>query len=162
MPANDERLNRFERELGELEHQVESLRRKEVEVDVRLNNGREVMKDLKGDLEKLRPKAHNLIRLAGIAGSIVLTALAGQNWLQNKLDERPKQVEVERLLREHAEHGQDSMTNEINSLRQALATYEAELKLVQQRLESLERGHDLGRGLGKRLDVIREGLTNPK
>lgn len=116
-----------------------------MEWDVRFGNGRESMADMRRDIADLKPKTPDWMKLLGMVITLVVMIVGLQTWLQDKLNDRPTNVHVEELLREHIDEGHTATFKDINALRETLIVQGEAIKT-----------------LTKRLDDAAQKLANPK
>lgn len=65
--------------------------------ETRFGNGREVMAEIRTDIEKLKPKAPDWLKLMLAGLSVVGILMGAQLWLTDRFNDRPTQSEVEKM-----------------------------------------------------------------
>jgi hypothetical protein len=100
----------------ELSSRLTALEHKVIEADVRFSNGREVMGELSEEIDKIKPKAPDWMKLAGVALAFVTTLLAGHYWIVTQLNDRPTDAQIEKIMGKHGDNGHSSTTHDINGI----------------------------------------------
>jgi hypothetical protein len=131
-------------DIHELRSDIGTLREKFAEHEVRFGNGREVMAEIKADIQTLKPKAPDWVKLLGVAVAMLISTLGAHYWLIEQFNDRPTGVQIEKAFHEHDENGHASMQRDVNGIR----SVQGEQKII---LDGLEKTVS---GQGTKLDEI--------
>lgn len=104
--------------------------------EVRFDNGRKVMGDIKGDVEKLKPRAPDWQKMLLAGFSIVALLMGAQLWITEALNDRPTHRDLERRLAP-LETAQKEMNREIRDLTEAQTKSTEKLKTIQESIGTL-------------------------
>lgn len=147
--------DRLEGEVADLRTEVSEVRDGIVEVskkiaehEVRFGNGREVMAEMKAEIEKLKPKSPDWLKVLGVLASFFVTTLVAHYWLIEQFNDRPTDVQVEKAFHEHSTNGHSGTQRDINTIRDT----QTEQRVILDGLESTVSKQ------GQKLDLILERL----
>jgi hypothetical protein len=136
----------------EVEGRILDLEKKAVEHDTRFSNGREVMGELREGIERLKPKAPDWMKLAGVALAFVTTLLAGHYWIVTQLNDRPTDTQIEKIMGDHGSNGHSVTNRDVSEIRST----QVEQKTILNTQATTLRAH------GAKLDTIIERLPRRK
>jgi hypothetical protein len=134
----------------ELRDDFSILDKKLAEHEVRFGNGREVMGDMKKDIEKLKPKAPDWVKVLGVGLGLLATTLGAHYWLIEQFNDRPTNYQLEKAFREHAETGHESTHHNIAGIRETQVVQQATLETLGKTVSAQ----------GQKLDIIIERLPH--
>ena len=112
--------------------------------EVRFGNGREVMAEMKKDIEALKPKAPDWVKLLVICVGFLTATLGAHYWLIEQFNDRPTNVQIEKAFHGHSENGHASTQRDINGIRET----QTEQRVLLNELRSTVAGQD------RKLDAI--------
>jgi septal ring factor EnvC (AmiA/AmiB activator) len=84
-------------DVSELQDDVAQVKETLTVHETRFGNGREVMATLRSEVEALKPKAPDWLKLMLAGLSVVGILMGAQLWLTEKFNDRPTQDEVEKM-----------------------------------------------------------------
>jgi hypothetical protein len=135
-------------EIEKIHEGVGEIREKIAEHEVRFGNGREVMAEIKKDVESLKPKAPDWMKLLGFATGLLVATLGAHFWLIEQFNERPTALQTEKAFRDHGDTGHAGTQKDINVIRDT----QTEQRVLLDGLKSTVQVQ------GQKLDVIIERL----
>jgi hypothetical protein len=97
---------------------IAEIREALVEHRVRLENGVKVFGDFKDQLDKLKPKAPDWLKLLGFAVGLFGMAVGGIWWVADAVHDRPTVEQLEHVLDVHEERGHPKIEKTIQALRE--------------------------------------------
>ncbi len=133
-----DRLKELEGDVRVLEQTASEYREKKVEWDIRFDNGRLAMGEIRLDLEKLKPSTPDWLKLLGMVAGIVISIIGLQTWIQDKLGDRVTRVELEQKMREHVDQGHAATSKNIADLRDLLIIQGEAIKTLKADVDKLE------------------------
>lgn len=139
-------------EVSEIRDSIAVLERKNAEHDVRFGNGREVMAEMKAEINTLKPKAPDWVKVLGVVVGGLGATLGAHYWLIERFNERPTAIQIEKALHEHGANGHASTQRDINTIRDA----QTEQRVL---LDGLDKTVTKQ---GQKLDLILERLPPPR
>lgn len=116
MPDLELQVNRLEGDVAELRDDVSHVKEKVAGHEIRFSNGRKIMAELKGEVEKLKPKAPDWLKLLLAGLSIVGVMMGAQLWLTDKFSERPTEKKMNQRIAP-VEEAQEETSKEIREMR---------------------------------------------
>jgi septal ring factor EnvC (AmiA/AmiB activator) len=123
------------------------VKEKLVSHETRLGNGIHVMSEMKTDIEGLKPKAPDWVKIM-LAGLTVVGILMGaQLWLTDRFNDRPTQAEVEKMTAPIKE-AQKETAKEIGDIEKSQSAQQTSIKNI----ENTQRSQ------GAKIDTILERL----
>lgn len=130
-------------ELGNMEQRIDRMRTRLTQIETqnaaheqRLKNGIEVFRELKNEINEIRPKPPNPYKIAGIVFAVMMAA-AGALWaLANHLRDRPTLNQVQEILSSHDHSGHRSIRE---NLRQIEQEQSKQRQLLEDRFGRLEK-----------------------
>ena len=85
-------------DVAELQDDMVSVKGKIVEHDTRLGNGIHVMTEMKTDIDALKPKAPDWLKLMLAGLAIVGVLMGAQLWLTDRFNDRPTQAQMDKSI----------------------------------------------------------------
>lgn len=145
-------IDRLTTDLDELHGRMTDAERKLIEHDTRFSNGREVMNDIKTEVktvqDKIQPKAPDWLKLGAFAMSVVVALLSGHYWINERFNDRPTAVQIEKIMGSHGMIGHAETHKDISDIRQIQAA----------QATSLDTLNTAVANQGSKLDTIIERL----
>jgi hypothetical protein len=146
---------RLEGEVSDLKDEVSGIRddvtgigKIIAEHEVRFGNGREVMADMKAEINALKPKAPDWVKMLGVLAGFFAATLGAHYWLIEQFNDRPTDVQIEKAFHEHSTNGHSETQRDINTIRDT----QTEQRVLLDGLETTV-SHQ-----GEKLDLILERL----
>ena len=115
--------------------------------ETRLGNGREVMAEMRKEIEDLKPKAPDWLKIMLAGLSVVGVLMGGQLWLTDRFNDRPTQHEVEKMTAP-IEEAQKETAKEIGDIEKSQSAQ----KISIQNIEATQAEQ------GRKIDTILERL----
>lgn len=116
MPDLELQVNRIEGDVAELKDDVVHVKEKIAGHEIRFSNGRKIMTELKDELEQLKPKAPDWLKLLLAGLAIVGTLMGAQLWLTDRFNDRPTEKKMNQRIAP-VEAAQEETSNEIREMR---------------------------------------------
>jgi hypothetical protein len=131
--------------LTDVEHKL-------IEHGTSFSNGREVMAEMKAEIQALKPKAPDWMKLGGLAVATVSAILAGHYWIVEKLNDRPDSAQIEKIMGNHADRGHAATDKDIRDISEV----QVEQRTILSNQATTLKEH------GGKLDTILERLPRRK
>jgi cytoskeletal protein RodZ len=109
-------LQRLEGDLAELKDDMVEVKERVAGHEVRLSNGRKVMGELRSEVEQLKPKAPDWLKLLLAGLSIIGVLMGAQLWLTDRFSERPTNGQLEKRF-SPIEASEEKTSKEIRNIR---------------------------------------------
>lgn len=147
--------DRLEGDVADLKEEVSGIRddvtgigKIIAEHEVRFGNGREVMAEMKAEINTLKPKAPDWVKMLGVLAGGFAATLGAHYWLIEQFNDRPTDVQVEKAFHEHSTNGHAETQRDINTIRDT----QTEQRVILDGLEKTVTNQ------GQKLDLILERL----
>lgn len=111
-----EQLNRIEGDIAELKDGMIEVKEKVSGHEIRFSNGRKVMADIKTEINELKPKAPDWLKLLLAGLSIVGILMGAQLWLTDRFAARPTKEALEKRIAP-IEASREKTSKEIREIR---------------------------------------------
>lgn len=92
-----EELARMSGDVSELQDDVSHMKETLTAHEVRLGNGREIMSEMREDLESLKPKAPDWLKILLAGLTVIGVLMGGQLWMTDRFNDRPTRRQVEKM-----------------------------------------------------------------
>lgn len=135
-------------EVSEIRDDVTRMGKVQAEHEVRFGNGREVMAEMKMEINALKPKAPDWVKVLGVAVGMLGATLGAHYWLIEQFNDRPTGLQIEKAFHEHATAGHPDTQRDINTIRET----QTEQRVILDGLKTTVAGQ------GEKLDLILERL----
>lgn len=137
------------KEVMDLRDDMEQVKQSIIVHETRFGNGREVMADMKRDIEALQPTAPDWLKLMLAGFSVIGVLMGAQLWMTDKFNDRPTGHQVEKLI-EPIKQTQKETAKEIVDIERSQAKQATTIKNIEREQNSQ----------GKKLDSILDRLPN--
>jgi hypothetical protein len=134
-------------DIAELQEDMAEVREKLVQHETRLGNGIHVMTELKSDIDNLKPKAPDWLKLMLAGLSVVGVLMGAQLWLTDRFNDRPTHGELGTQIAP-IEQAQKETANEIRDIEKSQSAQQISIKNI----ESTQTAQS------KKIDTILERL----
>ncbi len=111
-----EQLNRIDGDIAEIKDDIVEVKEKVAGHEIRFDNGRKIMGDIKADLNALKPKAPDWLKLLLAGLTIIGILMGGQLWLTDRFNDRPTKKALEKRINP-IKVSQEKTSKEIRGIR---------------------------------------------
>ena len=127
----ENKVARLESETGVMDRELDDIKQILAAHNVRFENGRNALEDLRKSVEGVQPKPTDWIKVGLAFLTIVSVLMGGQLWIQSNFESRPTRAEIESQIAPLQERTEsvtrdiqtktDSVKEEIRALKQSQA-----------------------------------------
>ena len=117
-------------DISELQDDMSEVKEKLVIHETRFGNGREVMNDIRNDVDKLKPKAPDWLKLMLAGLSVIGVLMGAQFWLTDRFNDRPTQAEFERRITP-IKQAQKETAKEIGDIEKSQSAQQTSIKNIE-------------------------------
>lgn len=113
-------MARIEKDVRVMDHEIDDIKQVLAAHNVRFENGRNALEDLRKTVEALKPEPTDWVRVGLAFLTIVSVLMGAQIWIQSNFETRPTRGEIEAQIAP-LESKTDRVGQEIRSLKQGQA-----------------------------------------
>jgi cytoskeletal protein RodZ len=125
-----ETIGRIEGSISVLQDDMSHVRETLVAHETRFGNGREVMSEIRTDIEKLQPKAPDWLKLMLAGLSVVGILMGAQLWLTDRFNARPTRGEMDKMTAP-IKSAQKETAKEIGDIEKSQSAQQTSIKNIE-------------------------------
>lgn len=114
----------------ELRDDVSEVKERLVAHETRFGNGREAMQQIRTDVDELKPKAPDWVKILMSGVALIGVLMGAQLWLTDRFNERPTQAQVDKMNAPLNE-AQKETAKEIGNIQQSQSAQAESIKNIE-------------------------------